>query len=107
MAKSITVFLEEECGYRYWIWRPGMGTLQLIRWWYMTPNIPLDPQKLPGEVIPFAESKFSEKRARRSKLRGTMPYAHLHIPEDSYLRVGGVTYPYINAFRNSLCTPVA
>ena len=49
----ITVFIEEEYGYRYWVWETGMDADALIAWWKtMDPNTYFfSPVGLPGKVF--------------------------------------------------------
>ena len=50
---SVTVFLEEECGYRYWLWETGMDADALIVWWSELPTVDkyfFDPRGLPGKL---------------------------------------------------------
>jgi len=49
----IKVFLEEEYGYRYWVWETGMDADALIAWWkgMNTNTYFFSPVGLPGKVI--------------------------------------------------------
>ena len=50
---SVTVFLEEECGYRYWLWETGMDADALMAWWSDLPAVDeyfFDPRGLPGKL---------------------------------------------------------
>lgn len=50
---SITIFLEEEYGYRYWLWETGMDANALIKWWSELPAVNayfFDPTGLPGTL---------------------------------------------------------
>lgn len=49
----ITVFVEEEYGYRYWVWETGMGADELVAWWKgMDPSTYfISPATLPGKAV--------------------------------------------------------
>jgi len=55
-GKEITVVLEEDYGYREWIWFPKMALPELVQWWRIQENI-TDysgrdlPYKLPGDMF--------------------------------------------------------
>ena len=36
---SVTIFLVEEYGYRYWLWETGMDADALIVWWSELPTV--------------------------------------------------------------------
>merc|ERR1711959_267666 len=78
--EAVTVFLEEEFGYRYWIWRTGMTPTRLIVWWKALPTVSpyFDPSKggLPGELTLAGSAQISEP--------GWWT-AHLHMDNDSWL----------------------
>lgn len=52
---TVTVYLEEEYGYRYWLWHTGMQAFELVKWWTNLQSV-MDffhtPVGLPGKVIP-------------------------------------------------------
>ena len=55
--QELAVFVDEECGFRAWIWFPNMPLAELVTWWSTHENIShyaehIDsPYKLPGEVL--------------------------------------------------------
>lgn len=52
---TVTVYLEEEYGYRYWLWHTGMQPFELVKWWTHLQSV-MDyfhtPEGLPGVVVP-------------------------------------------------------
>ena len=52
---EIVVLLEEEFGYRYWVWFPGMSAEELKEWWKAMPTVATyfydGPAGLPGDGI--------------------------------------------------------
>jgi hypothetical protein len=63
--EKITVWLEEEYGYRYWQWDTGMTAQELVSWWSNLSSVGeyfMSPAHLPGLLTqlhdePIAESK--------------------------------------------------
>ena len=51
---SVTIFLEEEYGYRHWLWETCMDADSLIKWWRTGraggPDYFFDPRTLPGKL---------------------------------------------------------
>ena len=50
---SVTIFLQEEYGYRHWLWETGMEADALIVWWSELPTVDkyfFDPRGLPGKL---------------------------------------------------------
>lgn len=111
MDDLITVYLNEEYGYRQWVWETGMTRDQLIEWWTVLETVEpyfFDATKLPGKLI---EAWYGEEGLvtadnyddAASKAEGdniprdpslVVPYetmrsgwkAHLHMDDDSWLR---------------------
>ncbi len=54
----ITVFLDEECGYREWLWHTGMTAEELEAWWSNLKSVSayfMSPKGLPGELFQVVE----------------------------------------------------
>jgi len=51
---SVTIFLQEEYGYRHWLWETGMDADALTKWWRNQrvggPDYFFDPRTLPGKL---------------------------------------------------------
>jgi hypothetical protein len=106
------VHIEEEYGYREWLWSPSMTVEELKVWWKSIPTVAPyffeGPVNFPGEVhqIYFHEPlKFSfvEEGAKRTVMPLhpdplTLPedtiYIHIHEDSDSYLMVNGESYTH-------------
>ena len=86
-SKGVTVLLDEEYGYRTWLWRTEMSEEQLIAWWQAQPTMDdhfFDPSKtLPGRLT---EVDSIEPEA-------TLWRGHVHMDDDSFiLSPSGVEY---------------
>jgi hypothetical protein len=112
------VWVEEEYGYRYWLWKPDMTEPELIAFWKNMPaigsvlNLPGKLESLPGEleeIVPIEldedidelsakaiilreEGKYEEANALFAPCEGYAApgdwFAHIHEDEDSFLRKG-------------------
>lgn len=87
---NVVVALEEEYGYRYWIWETGMNEADLIQW--------LKDQKNDDTFI-FLDLPGKRKRITITEYRNLSKkgwYAMFHQLDDSYLTSpSGETYETI------------
>lgn len=63
MDETITVWLEEEYGYRYWRWDTGMTHEELVSWWSSLDSVEpyfFDPSGLPGELTELDGKEWDE-----------------------------------------------
>jgi len=59
----ITVWLEEEYGYRYWRWETHMSHEELVSWWSNLESVRpyfLSPTNLPGTVVQLDPSDWDK-----------------------------------------------
>ena len=81
MSKSLypIVMIEEEYGYRYWIWEPRKTREELIEWWRAVESTDaylFSPASLPGKVT----------QIRKVRQKSCLWYCHLHMNRDSFLK---------------------
>lgn len=120
--EQIVVYLEEEYGFRQWVWYSGMTAEELVAWWTETESMLayfFSPAGLPGKMVevwleddgmwPVEE----DAEGYPAKVEGAevIPYpqgwdsyanpdprprtywkAHTHMDEDSYLQGPDGTY---------------
>jgi hypothetical protein len=92
---NVVVALNEEHGYREWLWTTGMSAEQLKRWWREMESVHphfMDPSRtLPGKL---EQTMFVGKGAAcKATGEGSFAYvtlqgawsAHIHTDEDSFL----------------------
>lgn len=88
------VLLEEEYGYRHWLWLTGLDAGELQRWWSELDSVEpytLNPSKpshgavpLPGTLIELTDSPRNWKM---SDLQRNADFsAHLNDDDDSFLK---------------------
>ncbi len=54
MQETTVVLVDEEYGYREWLWLPNMSTAELKSWWEAQASIDgywMNPKTLPGKLI--------------------------------------------------------
>ncbi len=83
------IFIEEEYGYRYWVWSLEKDKSEIIQWWENLESVD-DYFFNPSKSLPFG--KVSPLPEDCMNLPDTEGYLHLHMDEDSYLRFNGVIY---------------
>jgi len=95
--QGLCVVLEEEYGYRSWLWFPEMDQSALVEWWKAQESVGLhffDPSKtLPGKIVAM---ETVEQKMIWTVLNngGKLPYAHIHTDGDSFLRTGDENYQH-------------
>ena len=117
-AEETVIFIEEEYGYRYWMWHTGMTRAALEEWWTSLDSVNayfFSPLGLPGVVTPawygpteeqgmftyakegFAYIDATEDCDPEKRFTGTIVFVenplahgrcHLHCDDDSSLLIG-------------------
>ena len=98
---SMVVFVEEEYGYRNWIWMPSMSKEELEAWWKAIPTVATyffaGPTSFPGDVhqiyieedgfylVKEGEGRELEQLSEKLPLPEESWYAHIHLECDSFL----------------------
>lgn len=93
-AAHVTVLLDEEYGYREWVWRTGMTAEELMEFWRSIPTMEpyfFSPKGLPGKLVQlFQEGEAGGDdyaRLRESYRKEAAGWvAHIHVEDDSFLR---------------------
>jgi len=97
---NIIVFVDEEYGYRSFLWYTGMNEATLIAFWESVPSIDDDTSFLPGTLVQVAEDEDGnlarveydedgeDGEGYLTEERVVMPEwkAHVHMNDDSFLR---------------------
>ena len=79
--KGVRVYIDEEYGYRDWVWKTGMTEEELVTWWKDQVSLgDGDILHLPGKVEKFDPHHHSPPEKPHF-------WAHLHANDDSYLRL--------------------
>ena len=106
------VHVEEEYGYRDWLWVPNMPIDELKVWWQKLPTVAPyffdGPVSFPGEIHQiYFESPTTFAFVKEGPGRIVTPlhsdlitlpkdalYMHIHEDEDSFLRIGDKDYEH-------------
>jgi hypothetical protein len=86
--------IEEEYGYRWWVWETNKTYPEMIEWWTgletVSPYFFNPGKSLPfGNVILMSDSLSELKTLDEEGVRG---YIHLHCDEDSYMKIDKETF---------------
>jgi hypothetical protein len=85
---KLNVLLQEEYGYRHWIWQPEMEPQQLEEWWENMDQVTKywwNPTLLPGKVLLIKTEDQVEQMEQMEEER--IHYSgHIHMDDDSYLK---------------------
>ena len=104
---TIEVFLNEEYGYKKWIWTPNMGEEEFVAWWgdlteSMLIKYYFNIKTLPGTLKPYIEKNSGSAIKREygdPTSHTTYYYCHFHDTDDSYIVVGKDTHKFRNRSR--------
>lgn len=104
---TVEVFLNEEYGYKTWIWRPNMTEEELISWWGSLSESDIikyyfNIKALPGELKEYVErSPGSAQRREYGDPTSHRPYyyCHFHDVDDSYISIGNENFRFRNRSR--------
>lgn len=104
---TIEVFLNEEYGYKTWIWHPNMTEDEFIAWWQNLTDSDIikfyfNIKTLPGTLKPFMEkTRGNAERREYGDPTSHRPYyyCHFHDVDDSYIVIGTDTYRFRSRMR--------
>jgi len=105
---TIEVFLNEEYGYRTWIWHPNMTEEEFISWWENLTDSDIikyyfNINSLPGTLKPYQDKNPNGTALQREygDPRSHRPYyyCHFHDTDDSYVSIGNNVYKFRSRMR--------
>ena len=107
MNNNIELFLNEEYGYRTFIWKPEMTEEQFVNWWSNLSDSDIikyyfNIKALPGTLRPYVEkTKGNAERREYGDPTSHRPYyyCHFHDVDDSYIVIGTDTYRFRSRMR--------
>jgi hypothetical protein len=102
---TIEVFLNEEYGYKTWIWRPNMNEEEFVSWWQNLTDSDIikyffNIKALPGTLKEYSERSPGGSAVGREygdpKSHRPYYYCHFHDVNDSYICVGNESIRFIS-----------
>jgi hypothetical protein len=93
---TIEVFINEDYGYNYWVWKPKMTEKQFVDWWTNLTEVDIikyffnirslgNIEKMDLNSIPNNEKNIMDN----------VPYyCHMNDVDDSFIQVGNTRYPF-------------
>jgi len=105
---TIEVFLNEEYGYKTWIWRPNMNEEEFVSWWQNLSESEFikyyfNIKSLPGTIKEYVEKNPGTSLQREvgdPTSHRPYYYCHFHDVDDSYVAVNNNLYKFQNRSRN-------
>lgn len=102
MNNNIELFLNEEYGYRTFIWKPEMTEDQFVNWWSNLTDSDIikyyfNINTLPGTIIKTEVSNVGNEPIRvfgDPKDHVPQYYCHFHDVDDSFVVINGTRIPY-------------
>lgn len=103
---TIEIFVNEEYGYKTWIWHPNMTEEQFIDWWNSLTETDIikyyfNIRSIVGKITPI---KVKETRLTEEKSAVRMVgdptnyqpyyYCHMHDVDDTFMCIGSTKYPF-------------
>jgi hypothetical protein len=79
MPSNVSVLLDEEYGYRTWLWETGMTGEQLLDWW-MRQTTMNDHFFDPSRSMPGKLKEVTPREPQKGEWTG-----HIHMDDDSFL----------------------
>jgi hypothetical protein len=88
MPEESAIFrIEEEYGYKYWVWDTGIPLSEVLAWWKDLDSV--SEYFWGADRLPFGKVE----QVRFEDFTGScLPYMHLHTDGDSHIEADGVTH---------------
>jgi hypothetical protein len=107
MNKNIEVFLNNEYGYKTYIWKPEMTESEFVDWWKNLTDSDIikyyfNLKSLPGKLKPAKTALIGNAKKRVSGDPADHTphyYCHLHDVGDSFVYIGDEKIPHIKTSR--------
>lgn len=100
--QNITVFINEEFGYRTYQWNPNMTQEEFVNWWGNLTDSDIikyyfNIKSLPGTINQIIVNDQGSSRTRmHGDPKSYTPefYCHFHDVDDSFIEMGETRIPY-------------
>jgi hypothetical protein len=102
---TVEVFLNEEYGYKCWIWRPNMNEEEFSSWWQNLSESDIIKYYFNIKALPGTLKEYTEKNSggtalprERGDPKSHRPYyyCHFHDVDNSYISIGNETMRFYN-----------
>ena len=89
---TIEIFVNEEYGYKTWIWRPNMTEDEFISWWDSLTETDIikfyfNIRSVPGTIKQTKVKDFALNHK-------PYYYCHMHDVDDTFMCIGNTKYPF-------------
>jgi hypothetical protein len=104
MSNTIEVFLNEEYGYKTWIWKPNMTEDAFVNWWQNLTESEFIKYYFNINALPGTLKEYKEKNQGNALQREAGDptshrpyyYCHFHDVDDSYIAISNDLYKFQN-----------
>lgn len=103
---TIEIFVNEEYGYKTWIWRPNMTEDEFISWWDSLTETDIikfyfNIRSVPGTIKPTKVKDAALTSLDNGARMAGDPvnhkpyyYCHMHDVDDTFMCIGNTKYPF-------------
>lgn len=102
---TIEIFLNEEYGYKTWIWRPNMTEEEFVSWWESLTETDIikyyfNMKSLPGMLKPHTVKEVETTAESVARMPGDPKsyqpyyYCHMHDIDDTFMCIGKNRYNF-------------
>jgi hypothetical protein len=102
---TIEIFVNEEYGYKTWIWNPNMTEQEFVSWWESLTETDIikyyfNIKSLPGNIKPTKVKQIASTSESQARMAGDPKsyqpyyYCHMHDIDDTFMCIGKTRYPF-------------
>jgi hypothetical protein len=102
---TIEIFVNEEYGYKTWIWRPNMTEEEFVAWWQSLTETDIikyffNIKSLPGNLKPHTVKETVTNGESMARMVGDPKtyqpyyYCHMHDVDDTFMCIGKNRYSF-------------
>jgi hypothetical protein len=102
---TIEIFVNEEYGYKTWVWTPNMTEQEFISWWESLTETDIikyyfNIKSLPGNIKPTKVKEIASTGESQARMAGDPKsyqpyyYCHMHDIDDTFMCIGKNRYPF-------------
>lgn len=104
-SKTIEIFVNEEYGYKTWMWYPNMTEEEFVGWWNSLTETDIikyyfNIRSLPGTLKPHRVKETLPVRDSVARIPGDPKsfqpyyYCHMHDIDDTFMCIGTNRHPF-------------
>jgi hypothetical protein len=102
---TVEIFINEEYGYKTWMWTPNMTEEEFVSWWSSLTETDIikyyfNLKSLPGKIKPHVIKETPKEGENVARMPGDPKtyqpyyYCHMHDIHDTFMCIGNNRYPF-------------